>query len=382
MSTLFLPALLLLSGVLCGASTVDPVPTYEHQDRSTGKILQCNKCPPGTHMVAHCTATSPTRCSPCGPDRFTEQWNYLPMCLYCSNLCSENQEVEKECSPTSDRVCRCKEGFYASDDFCFPHSECGPGQGVLTKGTLQNDTVCEHCPDGYFSNSSSTSDLCVKHLECSSTQLVLLHGSAYHDTVCGSWEDLANGGDTLRTFLSAFFSSHRMRVGRMKRFIHKYIQKSGEDRRATLPKKRGPLLDIIREWLVQAPEEELRKLPAKLMLLHGSVYHDTVCGSCEDLANGGDTLRTFLSRFFSSHRMHVGRMKRFIHKYIQKSGEDRWATLPKKRGPLLDIIREWLVQAPEEELRKLPAKLKACDLRVMAEKLEKRLTKINCTLSI
>ncbi|XP_047453806.1 tumor necrosis factor receptor superfamily member 6B-like [Mugil cephalus] len=291
---LFLPALLLLSGVLCGASAVDPIPTYEHQDRSTGKILQCNKCPPGNYMGAHCTATSPTRCYPCIPDYYTELWNYMPMCLYCSNLCSENQEVEKECSSTSNTVCRCKEGFYASDDFCFPHSECGPGQGVLTKGTLQKDTVCEHCPDGYFSNSSSTSDLCVKHQECPSTQLVLLHGSA---------------------------------------------------------------------------------------------YHDTVCGSCEDLANGGDTLRTFLSTFFSSHRMRVRRMKRFIHKYIQKSGEDRCATLPKKRGPLLDIIREWLVQAPEEELRKLPAKLKACDLRVMAEKLEKRLTEIkhgslNCTLSI
>ncbi|XP_047453742.1 tumor necrosis factor receptor superfamily member 6B-like isoform X2 [Mugil cephalus] len=259
---LFLPALILLSGVLCGASAVDPVPTYEHQDRR--KILQCNKCPPGTHMVAHCTATSPTQCSPCGPDHFTELWNYLPKCLYCSNLCSENQEVEKECSPTSDRVCRCKEGFYAIDDFCFPHSECGPGQGVLTKGTLQKDTVCEYCLDGYFSNSSSASDLCVKHQECSSTQSVLLHGSVYHDTVCGSCEDLANGGETLMTFMSAFFGARRMRPGRK----HMYVPESGEERPTTLPKQRGPLLDHIRRWLARAQEEQLRNLPERVSKLN------------------------------------------------------------------------------------------------------------------
>lgn len=89
-------------------------------------------------MAAHCTANTRTQCEPCKDDHFTELWNYLPRCLYCDNFCYENQEEEKGCSATSNRLCRCKEGFYWSDDFCIRHSECGKGSGVKTKGTYQD----------------------------------------------------------------------------------------------------------------------------------------------------------------------------------------------------------------------------------------------------
>nr|XP_046256771.1 tumor necrosis factor receptor superfamily member 6B-like [Scatophagus argus] len=270
-STLLLPLLLLLSGVLCGASEVESVPTYERQDPTTGEILICAKCPPGTHMSAHCTATTPTKCEPCKDDHFTELWNYLPRCLYCNNFCYENQVVEKECSPTSNRVCRCKEGFYWADDFCMRHSECGPGHGVKTRGTPQMNTVCERCAEGSFSNSSSALDPCVNHQECASGELVLLNGSIYHDSVCGTCEDLASEGETFREFLTGFFSMHRMRVSKMKKFVSRYIQKAGVGRRVrgtSLPKQRGPLLDRIRAWLNEAPEEELKKLPNMLRTTH------------------------------------------------------------------------------------------------------------------
>ncbi|XP_026225910.1 tumor necrosis factor receptor superfamily member 11B-like isoform X2 [Anabas testudineus] len=260
---LFVPVLFLLSGVLCASLVVDSVPTYEHTNRITGQVLTCDMCPPGTHMTAHCTATTPTQCAPCRRDHYTELWNYLPRCLYCSTFCTENQEVVKECSAVSERVCQCKEGFYWNDDFCARHSECGPGHGVQKKGTSQTNTVCEKCPDGFFSNSSSALEPCVKHQECAAVagctckQTELLPGSVYHDTVCGSCEDLAKGGETLRTFLSGFFSMHRMRVTKMKKFVTRYIHKS-------VPKQRGPLMDEIRDWLAQAPEEELWKVPEML----------------------------------------------------------------------------------------------------------------------
>ncbi|XP_019219868.1 tumor necrosis factor receptor superfamily member 11B isoform X1 [Oreochromis niloticus] len=256
-------ALFLLSGSLCGASVVDPVPTFHHRDPVTGEILKCPKCPPGTFMSAYCTATTRTQCQPCRDGHFTDLWNYLPRCLYCSNICTGNQEVETECSPTTNRTCRCKEGFYSADDFCIRHTECGRGYGVQTKGTQQTNTVCEKCPAGYFSSSSSAVDLCVKHQECSSGQSVLLTGSAYSDTVCGTCESLANGGETLRTFLSGFFHSHTMRVGKMKKFVSKYILTSSEER-CSLPKQREPLMDHIIDWLAKAPEEKLRKIPDML----------------------------------------------------------------------------------------------------------------------
>ncbi|XP_042346300.1 tumor necrosis factor receptor superfamily member 6B-like [Plectropomus leopardus] len=252
-SMLLLPGLFLLFGV-------ESVPTFVHQD-AAGNTLICNKCQPGTYMVAYCTATTPTKCEPCKSQHFTELWNYLPKCLYCYNFCTENQEVETECSATTNRVCRCKEGFYMTGDFCMRHAECGPGHGVKTKGTPQTNTVCESCSDGYFSASSSALESCVKHQECASGQIALLPGSVTHDKMCGSCEDLANGGETLRAFVSGFFSMHRMRVAKMKTFVSTYIHKSGA---GTLPKHRGPLMDQIRAWIAQAPDEQLKKLPQML----------------------------------------------------------------------------------------------------------------------
>ncbi|XP_039973303.1 tumor necrosis factor receptor superfamily member 6B-like [Xiphias gladius] len=254
---LYPPVLFLLSGAVRGAWATESVPTFEHANPFTGENLTCAKCPPGTYMTAHCTATEPTQCSQCRGDHYTELWNYLPRCLYCDNFCAENQEVEKECSPYSNRVCRCKEGFYGTTDFCSRHAECEPGRGVQTKGTSQMNTVCETCSDGYFSGSSSALETCVKHQECARGQIELLPGTITQDKLCGSCGDLANGNETLRTILSGFLGMHRIRVSKMKKFVTRYINKP-------VPRQRGPLLHQIRAWLSQATEEQLKKLPQML----------------------------------------------------------------------------------------------------------------------
>ncbi|XP_029307821.1 tumor necrosis factor receptor superfamily member 6B-like [Cottoperca gobio] len=259
-SMFLLPVMFLLSGVLCGVSAVSR-PTFEHRDRFTGATLVCEKCPPGTRLAAYCTASTPTACVPCRSRSFTELWNYLPKCLYCNNFCTENQEVETECTATTNRVCRCTEGFYLTADFCRRHSECGPGNGVQTKGTSQMDTVCEQCSDGYFSDTSSALKSCVKQQECASGQIALLPGSINQDTMCGSCKELENEGETLRTFFSGFFSRNKMRLPKMKAFIARYIHTT-EDNDTTLPKQR--VMDQFRAWLAHAPEEQLRKLPQML----------------------------------------------------------------------------------------------------------------------
>ncbi|XP_069549455.1 tumor necrosis factor receptor superfamily member 6B-like [Brachyistius frenatus] len=265
MSTLALPLLFLVSAVL--ASAVDPAVTYKHRDPLTGEILHCTKCPPGTHMASHCTTTTLTQCAPCRDNHFTELWNYLPRCLYCNNFCTDNQEAATECTPDSNRVCRCKEGFYSVDDFCVRQSECGPGYGVHTKATRQMDTVCGKCSEGYFSNSSSALDSCVKHQECANGQIVLFAGKLDQDTMCGSCDDLSNGGEMLRTFLSKFFGTHKMRLGKMRKFVTRYIYTSEEEgciMETNSSGKRESLRDQINKWLSQAPEEQLRKMPQML----------------------------------------------------------------------------------------------------------------------
>lgn len=195
-------------------------------------------------------------------------------------------------------------------------------------------------------------DLCVKHQECSSGQSVLLTGSAYSDTVCGTCESLANGGmllmlsaknkiffnatkftklfqtfsgETLRTFLSGFFHAHRMRVGKIKKFVSKWAHS-------------------LFVWLFSSTPSPLnsKKMPIKPL------------SPC--------------------------------NRYILTSSKER-CSLPKQREPLMDHIIDWLAKAPEEKLRKIPDMLTASDLNSMAEKLKKRLHEIkqqnpNCSLTI
>ncbi|XP_034031126.1 tumor necrosis factor receptor superfamily member 11B-like [Thalassophryne amazonica] len=263
---LLLPALLLVfpaAPLMAGGAT----PTYKHHNPETGELLTCDKCPPGTHMAAHCTATTSTVCVPCRKDHFTDLWNFLPRCLYCDNFCIYNLEVEAECSPVSNRVCRCQEGFYWTGDFCVHHTECGPGHGVRTKGTPQMNTVCEKCSNVSFSHTSSATEPCIKHTECTTEQTVLFPGSVFHDTVCGSCEDLTNGGDFFRSFLSGFFSTHSVRVRKMKKFVSRHIQEAGIPRRSrgtALHRQRVKLLEQIKAWLAHAPEEQLRQVPQML----------------------------------------------------------------------------------------------------------------------
>ncbi|XP_077455821.1 tumor necrosis factor receptor superfamily member 6B [Stigmatopora argus] len=239
---------------------------YEHTDPSTGVTLACERCPPGTRMSAHCTVTTQTQCVPCRDEHFTELWNYLPKCLYCNNHCTGNKVVETECNPHSNRVCRCKEGYYMIDDFCNRHSECEPGHGVLNRGTSKNDTVCQKCPRGFFSTSYSATEVCAKHTKCVDEQHVLANGSATQDTVCGLCENLANGGELLRNFLSSFFSMQKMSLVKLKRFVNSKLNISTGKRHFILPrhKKRPYWLDLIRKWLHQTTREHLEKLPGML----------------------------------------------------------------------------------------------------------------------
>ncbi|XP_077431260.1 uncharacterized protein LOC144057496 [Vanacampus margaritifer] len=261
--------ILLIRGVHCHDSPTEFPPTFKYRDPSTGGTLACNKCPPGTHMTAHCTAAKQTQCAPCRDGHFTELWNYLPKCLYCNNFCTGDKVVQTECAPRNNRVCGCKEGYYMTEDYCNKHSECAQGYGILTRGTLQNDTVCQKCSDGFFSASSSAVETCAKHKQCVNVQLVLFNGTASHDTMCGLCEDLANGGELLRTFLSRFISMHRMRSVKMRRFFNRYIDKSGEEEhimRSSLTHHqwRHHCLSRIRIWLQKTPKEQLKKLPHML----------------------------------------------------------------------------------------------------------------------
>ncbi|XP_042170491.1 tumor necrosis factor receptor superfamily member 11B-like isoform X2 [Oncorhynchus tshawytscha] len=116
-----------------------PPPKYQHYDPLTSELLLCDQCPPGTAVLTHCTAETPTACSPC-PDRsFSEHWHWGDSCQYCTTVCKERQLVSQECNRTHDQLCECIPGYHLVVEFCIKHTSCPPGFGV----TALDVSLCE-----------------------------------------------------------------------------------------------------------------------------------------------------------------------------------------------------------------------------------------------
>ncbi|XP_052003484.1 tumor necrosis factor receptor superfamily member 11B-like [Xyrauchen texanus] len=247
------------------ASTAE-VPTYQLEDPATGRILTCTRCPAGYHMRSHCTPTQDTVCSRCPEHHFTQFWNYLPKCLYCSTFCVENQYVKKECSPTNNRVCECQEGYYWQADFCIKHTECPSGYGVQKNGTVHSDTNCEKCPRGTFSATKSSSAPCVKHTDCASMDLVVaLKGTGWHDNICVACETLQiDGGITvLKQIMQNIFAHEKIRLSKLSRILRHGLGQRLQGKRSLFSRRQFLLYSFF-EWIRGARIDQLRELPKML----------------------------------------------------------------------------------------------------------------------
>ncbi|KAJ8257322.1 hypothetical protein GJAV_G00184350 [Gymnothorax javanicus] len=164
-------------------SCVLHVPTYEWIDDVAGTSVTCDRCPPGTRMVTHCSKNRPTKCCECPDLHYTESWNYLERCRYCNVFCTENQFEKSPCNATHNRVCECKSGYYSEDGFCRRHSTCPPGQGVSRNGTAHVNVKCSPCEEGYYSSEHSNTNPCLKHSMCKAEERPI-PGNEKMDTFC------------------------------------------------------------------------------------------------------------------------------------------------------------------------------------------------------
>ncbi|XP_028452962.1 tumor necrosis factor receptor superfamily member 6B isoform X2 [Perca flavescens] len=239
-----------------------PLLTFMVTDPITGGSLECDRCPPGTFMRASCTATQKTQCAQCPPGSFTELWNYIGKCLRCG-VCGHNEVEKTGCTAYSNCQCQCKPGYHkVKYDMCVRHSKCPSGQQPLTKGTPDEDTVCQNCPEGSYSDTASALQNCTLHQSCDAPGLVL-KGSIWHDSVCTSCEELKSrdGGDYLKEIVPAFFIHHKMTLRRLRQVVHKLPSEDGKRQPGASGLDLSELHARINTWVASASANQIRQLP-------------------------------------------------------------------------------------------------------------------------
>uniref|UniRef100_A0A4W6BSX6 TNFR-Cys domain-containing protein n=1 Tax=Lates calcarifer TaxID=8187 RepID=A0A4W6BSX6_LATCA len=265
----FLPVMLLSARAVLVASVAAPALTFRGTDPITGQPVVCDRCPPGTYLRARCTMTRKSECAPCPPGSFTELWNHIGKCLRCG-VCGHDQVVKKACSADSDCQCQCKDGYYYQKnyDMCLRHRECPSGEGVLTEGTADEDTVCHTCPNGTYSDTMSAHQTCTEHKSCRAAgQQLVLKGSIWHDSLCVSCTELQSrdGASYLREILPAFFAHHTLTVKRLRRIVHHLPSEDGKKQAGTSTLNLPELRVRINAWVASATAQQIRRLPEALI---------------------------------------------------------------------------------------------------------------------
>ncbi|KAG8445745.1 hypothetical protein GDO86_010508 [Hymenochirus boettgeri] len=198
-----LTIVILLSGstgaasVLISEKTTIVLPSgkYHHTNLESDTDFICDKCPAGTYVSKHCTASALRECSPCPSGTFTRHENGNDRCHVCRSTCQLPLVEKMPCTALSDRECSCPPGTFLQNDTCAPHSLCPVGWGVRKKGSETEDVKCKICSRGTFSNVPSSSIKCKTYTNCSELGLAVIKpGTNEQDNICGPLSSTAPTG--------------------------------------------------------------------------------------------------------------------------------------------------------------------------------------------
>ncbi|KAM3922960.1 uncharacterized protein RB166_012035 [Leptodactylus fuscus] len=153
----------------------------------------------GQETRSTCVKDIKKECATCSePNKYIDWSQNNPVCKSCRMCNKESFLIEvQSCSLLKPAICQCKPGYYCQTELpdtcarCNLFKLCPPGQGVKQKGSPTNDTKCEMCPSGTFSNLSSDTETCKPHTDCNALNRVTTRrGSVTEDALCGELKNL------------------------------------------------------------------------------------------------------------------------------------------------------------------------------------------------
>lgn len=148
----------------------------------------CILCHPGTGLMAPC-GQSNTVCEPCVYGKtFSDESSLHATCKPCST-CPENSVVMANCTFKMNTVCECQEGYYSHTEDgitkCVHCLICPMGHQVSKMCNKDENTKCEICPPGFYSEKASRSSSCQPCNVCDErTEVMIMNCTRASDTVC------------------------------------------------------------------------------------------------------------------------------------------------------------------------------------------------------
>ncbi|XP_025852068.2 tumor necrosis factor receptor superfamily member 16 [Vulpes vulpes] len=179
--------LLLLLGVsLGGAKEACPTGLYTHSGEC------CKACNLGEGVAQPCGANQ-TVCEPCLDSvTFSDVVSATEPCKPCTE-CVGLQSMSAPCVEADDAVCRCAYGYYQDETTgrCEACRVCEAGSGLVFSCQDRQNTVCEECPDGTYSDEANHVDPCLPCTVCEDTERQLRECTRWADAECeeipGRW---------------------------------------------------------------------------------------------------------------------------------------------------------------------------------------------------
>ncbi|KAM8795432.1 tumor necrosis factor receptor superfamily member 16-like [Eudromia elegans] len=167
-----------------------PGPAWGSKDKCLSRMYTasgecCKSCNLGEGVVQPC-GLNQTMCEPCLDSvTYSDTVSATEPCKPCTQ-CVGLQSMSAPCVESDDAVCRCAYGYFQDEasGACRECRLCGAGSGLVFPCGGTQDTVCEECPEGTFSDEANFVDPCLPCTICEDNEVLLTECTATSDAEC------------------------------------------------------------------------------------------------------------------------------------------------------------------------------------------------------